>query len=351
MLFAAKSIIGLDIGTSSIKLAELQLKKNTASLVGFHFAATPPGSIVGGDIVDSDALSQAIQQIKAEFQSKSKSVAVSVWGTSVIVKRINIPAMDEKLLREQIKWEAEQYIPYDVSEVNLEYYILKNQVITDSMEVLLIAAKQSQLMNYAEVIESSGFSCRIVDVAGFALANCYEQNYGRQEGQCLGILNIGASSINFVVLDDGELVFSRDIPVGGLTYTSDIQKQMGVSIDEAESLKLSATGEEGAPSDVLNILRATNEVVAEEIQRSVDFFNASNNSGKEISRYYLSGGSMSLPHLKEDLSHSLNAQIDVFNPFQRITYDMKKFSSDYIMQISSFISVALGLALRKEGDS
>ncbi|MEO0335059.1 MAG: type IV pilus assembly protein PilM, partial [Pseudomonadota bacterium] len=179
MFFKSKKLIGLDIGSSTIKVAEIEVKKKKPILQGFAMYDTPDGSIAGGDIMDPESLAMAVQGAISELRSKTRKVATGLWGSSVILKKISVPRMDPELLREQIRYEAEQYIPYDVNEVNLEYKIL-NAVSNnpEAMEVLLVAAKQDNVLKYAEVILNAGFDCETLDVSGLAFANCFETNYG-----------------------------------------------------------------------------------------------------------------------------------------------------------------------------
>ena len=238
MFFSQKKILGLDIGTSSIKIAEIDAGRRGVTLNKFTVVPIADGAVVGGEILDGTAVTQVIQGACRQAKTKRKNVCAGMWGTSVIVKKISMPRMDDKVVAEQIKWEAEQYIPFDINEISLEYHILKSmRGAGENMEVLLVAAKQEFVFRYLEVIENAGLKCSLIDVSGFALANCFEFNYGITN-EPTALLNIGAGVTNFVVVDRGEVIFSRDVSVGGMNYTNDIHKGMGVSVPEAESLKI-----------------------------------------------------------------------------------------------------------------
>lgn len=349
MLFGSKKVIGLDIGTSSIKLVEVEKSKSSATLTAFGYVSTPPGAIVGGEIVAPEVLSDAIRSLVTQTKTGRKKAATAIWGTAVITKKISIPRIDEKLVGEQLKWEAEQYIPFDINESNLEYQVIHDSTSPEQMNVLLVAAKRDYVMRYAEVIEAAGLECSIIDVAGFALANCFEANYGRLEGQAVILLNIGAGTTDFVVMEHGEVTFSRDIPVGGLTYTTDISKAMGVSLEEAENLKISAGTGQPVPQEVTDVIGHTNEAVAEEIRRSYDFFLASSSDVK-ITRAYVTGGGLGIPGLFEVVQNTLGVTLESLNPFATVQYDSRVFNADYISQISPYACVGLGLALREAGD-
>lgn len=351
MFFKSKKLIGLDIGTSSIKMAELDVSRRGASLKAFAMVPTPSQSVVGGDIIQPQLISEAVAALAAELKSKKTSIATGLWGTSVIVKKISIPKMDEKLVAEQIRWEAEQYIPFDVNEVNLEFEILKaSRQSAETMDVLLVAARQENLFKYVEIVEGAGLQCAVIDVGGFALANCFEKNYGPIPGQNVAVMNIGASVTNFVVIENGEVVFCRDIPVGGLTYTGDIQKAMGISFEEAEAMKISLSSGQPTPEEVSAVIQAAHETVSEEINGSIDFF-TNTSQGGTISQCYITGGGSRTPGLITHLSNYIKIPCDVFDPFHKIGHSDKALSPSYIAQIRDFAAVAMGLGLRLQGDT
>ncbi|MCC7406201.1 MAG: type IV pilus assembly protein PilM [Bdellovibrionales bacterium] len=351
MFFPSKKIIGLDVGTSTIKIAELDVTRKGAKLISFGLTPTPNGAVIGGEVMDSQAISEAIRRMLAEVKTKRKNVATGLWGTAIIVKKITIPRMDENLVAEQIRWEAEQYIPFDVNEVNLEYKILeKVNQSAETMDIILIAARQENVFRYAEIVESSGLICSILDVGGFALANCFESNYGDMTGNVVGLLNVGASVTNFVVVESGEVVFCRDIPVGGMTYNNEVQKAMGISMEEAEALKIAHSGGQPGPDELGRVIQSTHEVVCDEIQGSLDFFKNTSASGS-ITHCFITGGGARTGGLRENLSRHIGLQVEVFDPFINISYNDRVFSPDYISQIRDFSSVAMGLGMRELGDA
>ncbi|MCB0364809.1 MAG: type IV pilus assembly protein PilM [Bdellovibrionaceae bacterium] len=351
MFFAGKKIIGLDVGTSTIKLAEVDVSRKGAKLISFGLTPTPPGAVIGGEIMDSQAIAEAIRRMLAEVKTKRRHVATGLWGTAIIVKKITIPRMDENLVAEQIRWEAEQYIPFDVNEVNLEYKILENvNQSAETMDIILIAARQENVFRYAEIVESAGLICSILDVGGFALANCFEKNYGEMEGHVVGLLNIGASVTNFVVVESGEVVFCRDIPVGGMTYNNEVQKSMGISMEEAEALKIAYSSGHPGPEELGRIIQTTHEIVCDEIQGSLDFFKNTSSSGS-ITQCFVTGGGSRTGGLLDNLSRHIGLQVEIFDPFINLAYNDKVFSPDYISQIRDFSAVAMGLGMRELGDA
>jgi type IV pilus assembly protein PilM len=349
MFFKSKKVIGLDIGTSSIKVAEIEVSGKRSSLISFGITPTPNGTVTGGEITDITAVSNAIRGLALEIKSKRRMVSTGMWGTAVIVKKITIPKIEPSLVADQIQWEAEQYIPFDINEISLAHHILKKSGSPETMDILLVAAQNQLVVQYAEAVESAGLSCEIIDVSGFALANCFECNYGKRIGECIGILNLGAGISNFVVVSDGEVVFNRDIPTGGLTYTNDIHKELGVTLGEAETLKISASAGREVPEEVHRVIQTTTESVTEEIHNSFEFFGATA-SGLAIEKCYYSGGCSSLPGLVENISKTLNLSFERVDPFLRVAPSARGLSPGYLQQIRPFAPVALGLAMRKAGD-
>lgn len=349
MFFGDKKLLALDIGTSSIKLAEIEFTRKGPSLRRFAVQSLPVNAVSGGEIVDVTAVSQIISDLVRVAGAKRRMVVTGMWGTSVVVKKIAMPRMEESLVAEQIKWEAEQYIPFDVNEVTLDHHILRESPSgSESMEVLLVAAKQEFVFRFIEAVESAGLKCAILDVSGFALANCFEINYGTNPAP-VALLNFGAGVTNFVVVQSGEVIFSRDISSGGSVFTADIQKAMGVSMQEAEALKISASVGQEVPDEVNSIIAATNEQVVDEVRSGFDFFAATSN-GVPLSKVYVSGGSVFVPGLVEQVSKGVELPFEFMDPFLRVAYDSKIFTLDYIEQIKAICPVAIGLGLRKLSD-
>lgn len=345
MFFSNKNLVAIDLGTSNIKLAEIDHSRRGPILRKFGVFPIHPGMIANGEILEIGSVTQAISDLVTMSKTKRTFAITGMWGNAVIVKKITMPKMEANLVAEQLKWEAEQYIPFDINEISLEHHILSPKANSETMDVLLVAAKQEFLFRFIECIESAKLKCAVIDLVGFALANCFEANYGTTD-RPVALINIGGGVTNFVVVERGEVIFCRDIPVGGSTYTSEINKGMNVSFQEAEALKISASLGQEVPDEVNSIIRSTNDQLVEEIKNSFEFY-AATAGGTQISRYFASGGSVYVPGLVEQITKISGVPYEVFDPFLRIQYDPKVFSADYINQIKSISPVALGLALRK----
>ncbi len=353
MFFSNKKLIGLDLGSSMIKACEIDFSSRSAQLVGFAMAPTPEGAILGGEIQNSAVISDVVRGLIAEMKSKRKNSAVGLWGTSVVVKKITIPKMDAKLVSGQIRWEAEQYIPFDINDVNIDYKILPSlstMDTMDTMDILLVAAKKDSVFVYQDIAQGAGLNPSVVDLSSFALTNCLLRNEPSVMDQTVALLDMGASVTNFVVLAGGEVVFYRDIPVGGYTYTVEIQKAMNVSFAEAEALKVSASQSNANPEELLSAIKTSHEVVIEEIQNSLDFF-GNTTPGLSVNSMYFTGGGFRTLNLVNEVRQALKLPFEFFNPLSRITPKSKLFTADYLDEIQALGATALGLGLRKVGDN
>jgi type IV pilus assembly protein PilM len=352
MFRRTKAVVGLDIGSSAVKAVELKAAGRGYRVAAFGIQPVPPDSIVDGAIIDAGSVADAIRRIfAANAAFKSKEVCASLSGNAVIVKKITLPVMTESELAESIYWEAEQYIPFDIQDVNLDYQILDSGTGPESrgsMDVLLVAAKKEKIGDYTGVIAQAGRTPVIVDVDAFALQNAYDTNYGLDPRQTVVLLNAGASAININILHGGQSVFTRDISMGGNAYTEAVQKELDLPFEAAEQLKKGipvdgATFEEAQP-----VLRAVTENVLLEIQKTFDFFKATAAS-EHIDRIMLSGGASRVDGFREMLQDRFNAPVEDFDPFRAVTWDLKKLGAapeDH----AATAAVAVGLALRKVGD-
>ena len=349
LLGKKKELVGLDIGSSAVKLVEVRAGGKAGAeyqLVNIGLEALPPEAIVDGAIMDSGAVIDAIQRLFSTLKVKTAEVATSVSGNAVIVKKISLPQMSPEELAESIHWEAEQYIPFDIQDVSLDYEVIEGGT-GGNMDVLLVAVKKDKISDHTSVIAQAGKLAQVVDVDVFALQNCYEVNYGVDPGRVVALLNIGASVMNINILRGATSIFNRDIAVGGNQYTDAIQKELNVSFDQAETMK---RGGEGAPHETVQpILQAVSENIALEIQKTFDFFKATSSEDR-IDRVFLSGGASVVPGLRELLGDRFEAGVEFLNPFNNVTYNPRDFDPDYINEVAPSAAIAVGLAVRRASD-
>ena len=341
-----KNLVGLDIGSSSIKAVELQRKGNTYQLVNLGFENLSPDTVVDGQIMELNNVSNVITNIFGEHQIKTSRVAAGVSGHSVIVKNIVLPQMSTDELRESFSWHAEEHIPFDISDVNLDYQVTSSSA--DALNVLMAACKSDKIANVKQAIQLAGKQPVVIDVDTFAFQNCYEVNYQPKAGQVVALLNIGASTMNINIMNGACSVFARDASVGGSQYTSLLQKELGLTFEQAEAVKRGYPLPEGiAARPIQPIIETVSDILALEIRKTMDFYRATAEESEEsIQKILIAGGSSKLPGLPEYLAKRFEIPVELFNPFKEIQVDDRKFDPDYMKEIVPEMAIAVGLALR-----
>ncbi len=347
----AKAVVGLDIGSSAVKAVELKMVGRSYKVAACASEPIPPDSIVDGAIIDGAAVADAIRRLFENKAFRSKDVAASLSGNAVIVKKINLPVMTEAELAESIYWEAEQYIPFDIQDVNLDYQILDPGTRPDSkgtMDVLLVAAKKEKIADYTGAIAQAGRTPVVVDVDAFALQNAYEINYGLDPNLVTVLLNAGASAINVNILAGDQSLFTRDISMGGNAYTDAVQKELNLPFETAEQLKKGQAVDGATFDEAKPVLQAVTQNVLLEIQKTFDFFKATASSDR-IDRIYLSGGAARVDGFGAAVEERFKAPVEAFDPFKNIGFDAAKLGVDPAA-LAPTAAVAVGLALRRAGD-
>jgi type IV pilus assembly protein PilM len=340
------SMVGVDVGSSSVKAVELQGKSGDFQLLSLGFETLQSDSVVDGQIMELNAVSNAIGNIFNEHKIKTTKVAAGVNGHSVIVKNIVLPQMSEAELQESFAWHAEEHIPFDISDVNLDYHVTGQS--DDAIHVLMAACKRDKIANLKQAIQLAGKQPTVIDVDAFALQNCYELNYDPQPGQVVALLNIGASTTNINILNGARSVFTRDATFGGNQYTSLLQKELGLTFDQAESVKRGMPLPEGAEQrETGPILDTVSDILALEIQKTMDFYRATVEDGESaVEKILVSGGGSKLSGLVDFLSNRFEIPVEMFDPFRKIRVDARGFDPEYMREIVPEMAIAVGLALR-----
>ena len=348
MLFGKKkSVAGLDVGSSSVKVVELDGKASNLSLVNLGFENLPDDSVIDGQIMELNSVSEVIQSVCTDHRIKSNQVVTGVSGHSVIIKNIVLPPMSIEELEESIDWHAEEHIPYDLSDVSLDYHVTSED--EDSTNVMIAACKKERLDNIKQAIQLSGKSPIVIDVDTFALQNCYELNYQPDESQVVTLLNIGASTMNVNIVQGTRSLFTRDITVGGSQFTDILQKSLGYSFDQAEAVKrgVAEAMEDVDEKAIEPLMNNVTEMVTMEIQKTFDFYRATAEDDElSVDKILISGGGSKLVGLAEDLASRLEVPVEVLDPFRQIKVDTRKFDPDYLSEIMPEMAVAVGLAIR-----
>ena len=341
-----KSMVGVDIGSSSVKAVELQGKNGDFQLVSLGYESLQPDSVVDGQIMELNSVSNAIGNIFNEHKIKTTKVAAGVNGHSVIVKNIVLPQMSQEELQESFAWHAEEHIPFDISDVNLDYHVTDST--EEAIHVLMAACKRDKVANLKQAIQLAGKQPAVIDVDAFALQNCYELNYDPKPGEVVALLNIGASTTNINILNGNRSVFTRDASFGGNQYTSLLQKELGLTFEQAEQVKRGMHLPDGSENvETGPILETVSDILALEIQKTMDFYRATvEDSSSAVEKILVSGGGSKLTGLIEFLSKQFEIPVEIFDPFKKIKIDSRGFDPEYMREIVPEMAIAVGLALR-----
>jgi type IV pilus assembly protein PilM len=345
-----KNLIGVDIGSSSIKLCEIREgRKGQRQLARFGFHPLPAQTIVEGHVMNSGAVVEGLE--KLFHKSKSREVALRASGHSVIIKKITMPLMTAGELAEQINWEAEQHIPFDLAEVQIDYQVLLQRADQGQMDVLLVAAKKEEISDLVNLATEARLKPKVVDLDAFTVQNVYEVGYGAPSpGQTLVLLHVGASLTTLNILSNGTTAFTRDIANGGNAITEEIQRQLGISQEEAEAYKCGGDGRGLVPREVPEIINQSVEGLAGEIQRSLDFYLATSGD-RDIVRIYVSGGTANVRALLDAIARRSRVPVEVLDPLRIAQPDPKAVDMAQLQQPLPPPAVAFGHALRKDKES
>ena len=347
----SESLVGLDIGSSAIKTVRLRRTSRGRHVTAIGREPVPRGSIVGGDIADRGAVAEAIRQALDRSGTRSRRVAAAVSGNAVIVKRVTLPLMDEDDLAGSIRWEAEQYIPFDTSDVSLDYQVLRagsDAANRASMEVLLVAAKRDKIAGWTEVISRAGAVPVVIDVAAFALQNAFEINYGLDPGRVTMLVNAGAGGMNVNIVEGGKTLLTRDVSSGGdgadaLPPEPDVPCEDAVAADEGRS-------GDGADLEAgESVAAAVGEHRLLEVEKTLDYFRTTTAAGR-VDELMVSGGPAAAPRFLQALETRLGIPVSPFDPFRRVRRDPAARDEDRRPESDATFAVAVGLALRREDD-
>lgn len=343
-------LVGLDIGSKTIKAAEVIEGKKGYTLSKFGMTDIASGLIEDGTIKDPEAVAETIRNLFKTYGIKNHSVALSIGGYSVIVKKISVQNATEEQLQETIHFEAEQYIPFDINDVNLDFQILgENENNPNQMNVLLVAAKKEMINDYVGVVEMANLEPRIIDVDAFALQNIFEINYSPEAEENVALIDIGASKTSLNILKGDSSVFMRDVSLGCGQINHKIATLIDCSMEEAEAIKFGESSDKISAEDLSDIISSVVADWCTEIRRALDFF-YSTYPDDQIKRIILSGGGGNIQELRQLLAVETSAEVTTINPFQHFYIDSEKFDTEYLEKIAPQASICMGLATRKMDD-
>lgn len=345
MASEGKNLVGVDIGSTSIKVCEVQESRGRRRLTRFGYHELPPETVVEGSIFNSSAVVEGLERLF--HKQRRKNVAVRASGHSVIIKKIEINLMTPEELSEQIGWYSQEHIPFDLSEVHLDYHVLRRREMDAMMDVLLVAAKREEITELTNLVKEAGLKPVVVDLDAFSLQNCHEVGYGAPElGQTVVLIHVGASLTTINVLANGTTAFTRDIANGGNAITDELQRRLSISHDEAEAYKVGGDGRGVVPREVPEVINQVVDQLASEIHRSLDFYLATSGT-TVINRVYMSGGTANLQALLDAVADRVQVPVELLDPLKVAEPD-RKLDPMVLAGRTAQATVAMGLALRKE---
>ncbi|SDP39913.1 type IV pilus assembly protein PilM [Desulforhopalus singaporensis] len=337
-------VVGIDIGSHAVKICQLKRSSGNYSVIALGSAPLPEGAVEDGTLMEPESVSKVIAGLLKNLKIKNRKVGFSISGYSVIVKKVNLKAMDDALLEEHIMAEAEQYIPFDMEDVYLDYQDLKTSTDrNDRTDVMLVATKKEIVDEYLEMFDGLNLQPVVVDVDGFAFENSYECNFSKDEN--VALIDIGASKMHINVLSGGVSVVARDIIAGSGQITEQIQNVFDLDFEEAEKLKLGALPAEDRTAEIEDIFAATCTQWVLEVKKILDLY-AANNPDQPLQKLILSGGGSKVAGLTEFLEKETGIEVDIFNPFTNMTSNRKKIDGDYLAAVGPEMAIAAGIALR-----
>lgn len=343
------NLVGVDIGSSSIKVCQLKETRRGLGLVRLGYMPLPSQAIVDGHVMNGPAIVEALGRVFSAARIRQREVAMSISGQAVIIRKITVPLMTNEELDNQIHWEAEQHIPFDIKDVHIDYEVLRRRPETGQMDLVLVAAKREEINDYLQIAKTAKLKPVVIDIDAFTVQNLFELGRGLPPDQTFAIINVGASLTSINIIARGMSAFTRDIANGGNYITEQIQRQLGVPFDQAEQYKCaSVTAGPGAvPTQVFQIVDLVCESIAAEIQRSLDFFLATSGE-QEMHRICLTGGSSVLPALPAAIGRRSRVPVEMIHPLERIGVEAKEVDRGLLQGRAAQFCVALGLGMRKD---
>jgi type IV pilus assembly protein PilM len=334
--------VGLDIGSGLIKLVAISHASGGPVLTKVAFTSVVNDAIVDGEVMDPAIVAESIKGLMLSAGIKAKKVVTAVGGRDVIIKKVSMDRMKEADAREVIRWEAEQHVPFDMNNVELDFQILDPEGEGLQMTVLLVAAKRELVEHKMALLSSLGLEANVIDVDAFALHNAFELNYPEAMRGVVGLVNIGHESTNINILDEGVPVLTRDIPVGTRRFKEDLQRERGLSADQADAvLQGSDTGESLDP-----LLESRGEEIAVGIERAAAFLQSASRSAGGISRIFTIGGGARIPRLNKVLSDRMRIPVQLANPIEKLQVADGVFDQFPVDEVAPLLMLPIGLALR-----
>jgi len=351
--FGPSDLVGLDIGSSMIKVIELEaLRAGKYKLVNYVAVPLPEGAVSDDQIHDSEAVVTAIKEAWASGKIKNHNVCVGLSGANTVARKLQVRPGSNEEIEDQVMWESEQYFPFDVDQAAVSYHVIGENE-GGGVEVVVAAAHNNLIEMYKEVVKNAGLFLKVMDLGLIAVSNVFEHVMEDQTANSdvtWLLLDIGAQKTQFIVYRDGSIFFSKEIAMGAIAITEEIQRQMGVNFYEAEDLKTTYDDSGNLPEEILNIISNVAEVFFGELRKTLDFY-LSSSSDESLGGCFVTGGGAQTPGLIDGLKGVLGMDVAVLNPFgNKISVDTKRFGAEIINDIAYTCVAAIGFAMRKVND-
>lgn len=335
--------VGLDIGSGLIKLAVVDHGSDRPTLTKVAITSVMADAIVEGEIMDPGVVADAVRGLLVSAGIKAKRAVVAVGGRDVIVKKIQVDRMNQADAYDVVRWEAQQYVPFDIEGVELDFQVLDPDGTGLQMEVLLVAAKRELVETKLNLLEEAGLAGSVVDVDAFALHNAFELNYPGEQDGITALVNIGHEVTNVNVVQDGVPLLTRDLSVGTRKFREDLQRERGMPADEADQM---LQGYERTP-ELEACVHNRGDEIAVGVERASAFLQTSSRDAK-IRRVFCSGGGARVPGLPDAVAERLRIPVELANPIQALDVDGGAFEGLNVDEVAPLLMQVIGLALRRE---
>ncbi|OIQ18505.1 MAG: hypothetical protein BM556_09630 [Bacteriovorax sp. MedPE-SWde] len=351
---SSNKVVGVDIGLSSIKVAEMSKSGDSYKLTNYASIALPEGVLIEDEVQKEDELVEAMTTVFEEIGIKGKNICLGLFGPNTVMRKLQLAGGDADEIEDQVLWEAEQYLPFPVEESNLDHYVV-GENSGGGVDVIVAGVRRDVLLTFKEITEKAQGKVKIIDLTPLAISNIFEHvmldeiySDENEEGgdRSWLLLDVGAQKTECIIYKDSMPIFTKEIPIGGSMVTEEIQRQLGVNFEEAEDLKVTTDENGNLPEEVAQIVKEINESFFNEIKKTIDFYSSST-SDDSLVECYVTGGSVQLPGILEGLTDALGIDVSVFNPFRAIDYDTKNIDEDELNEIAYKGVVALGLGMRE----
>lgn len=348
LTFGSKPLVGIDIGLSAVKLAILEGKGKDYTLTKYAQVNLPEGAIIEDEIQKPEEITEAIVEAANSIGASPLFCSLGISGPNTVARKLQLAGGTDEEIEDQVLWEAEQYLPFDIEESTVDYHLVGENE-GGGVDIIVGAAKNDVILNFSELIKNAGGSVKIADLGIIAVTNVFEMVFAdklKNSEDSYLILDMGAQKTFFIIYKGGMITFTKEINVGGVMITEEIQRQMGVNYNEAEDLKITGDENGNLPEEILEIIDDVVETFFSEIKKAIDFY-ISSTSDESLVACIVTGGSALIPGILEGLEALLGVDVSVLNPFDTISYKKKNFTEQEINQIAYQGVQALGLAMRK----